>query len=111
MARRGAATPPRKCYCAGKEAVMLFTILFAALALVAAPPASAGASAARPISPAAGARSDCPEATIHMTARPAPLVPRRLDELPPGRLELTVLREVDGCPIPAVLREGIGGPR
>ena len=34
--------------------------------------------------------------------------PRTLDELPPGRLELTVLREVDGCPIPVVLREGLG---
>ena len=34
--------------------------------------------------------------------------PQRLDELPPGRLELTVLREVDGCPQPAVIRENIG---
>ena len=32
---------------------------------------------------------------------------RRLDELPPGRLELTVHRTVDGCPIPAVVRENI----
>ena len=36
---------------------------------------------------------------------------RRLDELPPGRLELAVLREVDGCVIPAVVHEGIGGNR
>ena len=34
--------------------------------------------------------------------------PRTLDELPPGRLELAVFRQVDGCPIPAVLRDGIG---
>jgi hypothetical protein len=34
---------------------------------------------------------------------------RRLDELPPGRLELAVLREIDGCAIPAVVHEGIGG--
>ena len=35
--------------------------------------------------------------------------PRTLGELPPGRLELAVVREIDGCAIPAVVREGIGG--
>jgi hypothetical protein len=29
--------------------------------------------------------------------------------MPPGRLELAVLREVDGCPIPAVVRESWSG--
>jgi hypothetical protein len=37
--------------------------------------------------------------------------PRTLDELPPARLELAVFRQVDGCPIPAVLRDGIGDAR
>jgi hypothetical protein len=32
----------------------------------------------------------------------------RLDQTPPGRLELAVVREVERCPIPAVLRENIG---
>jgi len=36
------------------------------------------------------------------------VAPQRLDELPPGRLELTVMRMVDGCPQPAVIRENIG---
>lgn len=54
------------------------------------------ADGAPPISPGVGDRT-----------RPVP--PRTLDKLPPGRLELSVLREVDGCAIPAVLREGIGG--
>ena len=36
------------------------------------------------------------------------VTPQRLDELPPGRLELTVMRMVDGCPQPAVIRENIG---
>ena len=54
------------------------------------------------------ARSDCPEARAYYASKsPGTAVARRLDQLPPGRLELTVLREVDGCPIPAVLREGI----
>ncbi len=44
-------------------------------------------------------------------ARPIDARSQRLDQLPPGRLELTVMREIDRCPIPAVLREGIGGRR
>jgi hypothetical protein len=53
---------------------------------------------------------DCPNArTHHAEDEPSGLRVRRLDQLPPGRLELAVLREVDNCPIPAVLREGIGG--
>jgi hypothetical protein len=52
----------------------------------------------------------CARADVTL-ARPADARARRLDQLPPGRLELTVLREIDRCPIPAVLREGIGGRR
>ena len=34
---------------------------------------------------------------------------RKLDELPPGQLVLTVFRRDEkGCPIPLVVREGIG---
>ena len=33
---------------------------------------------------------------------------RRLDELPQGRLEFAVFREVGGCPIPAVVHEQAG---
>ena len=50
----------------------------------------------------------CPRAEVRRAERPKGLRAERLIELPPGRLELTVLREFDGCPIPAVLREGIG---
>ena len=49
----------------------------------------------------------CPNATSWFAGQSRGADARRLDQLPPGRLELTVLREVDGCPIPAVLREGI----
>lgn len=38
------------------------------------------------------------------------LGPSRLDQLPPGNLTLTVMREVNGCPQPTTVREGIGGP-
>ena len=33
---------------------------------------------------------------------------RRLGEEPPAKEYLTVLRTVDGCPVPAVIRTGIG---
>jgi len=55
-------------------------------------------------------RRDCPEARIFYANKSVGAgIARRLDQLPSGRLELSVLRSVDGCPIPAVLREGIGG--
>ena len=34
---------------------------------------------------------------------------RKLGDMPPAKQYLTALREVDGCPKPVVLREGIGG--
>ncbi len=34
---------------------------------------------------------------------------RKLDELPPGKLVLTVFRrDQNGCPVPLVIREGMG---
>ena len=72
----------------------------------------AAAPAVSPLQP--GARTPlndkCPQARSWFAGEPRGAQARRLDQLPPGRLELTVLREVDGCPIPAVLRDGIGGP-
>ena len=87
---------------------MLPTMLFAALSLAPAggPAANDGKAGPLPVK-----MRECPSATVHMADQPNRAVARRLDELPPGRLELTVLREVNGCPIPAVLREGIGGRR
>ena len=93
-------------------------LLLAALPFLAVPSAPARAPGPpTPSSPAASA--DCDDLRPRMAETVPPLRqsvgdpvrtlrPRTLDELPPGRLELTVLREVDGCPIPAVLREGIG---
>ena len=57
-----------------------------------------------------GPREDCPNPAARMAeenGRGARA--RRLDELPPGRLEYAVFREVDGCAIPAVVHENIGG--
>jgi hypothetical protein len=37
-----------------------------------------------------------------------PARPRRLDELPSGDLHLTVMREVEGCQEPVIVRQGYG---
>lgn len=39
---------------------------------------------------------------------PGTVEARRLDQLPPGRLDLAVMRQVDGCPQPVTVREGYG---
>ena len=85
---------------------MLLTLLLAAVSAV-----PAASLPLRPIQqPVPASQSECPNARTYQAedgiSRPGA---RRLDELPPGRLELTVLRQVNGCPIPAVVREGIGG--
>ena len=57
-------------------------------------------------------RKDCPGPTSRMADQKGqgPRA-RRLDELPSGRLEYAVFREVGGCPIPAVVHQSPGpGP-
>jgi hypothetical protein len=77
-------------------------MLLAAMALI----ASAGAAA-----PATDARPICPTAGPRLADQPAPEAQlKRLDELPPANLELTVLRTEDGCIVPAIVRYGIGAP-
>lgn len=89
---------------------MLLTVLLAAIQMLAAPLGPA-ASATEPVPHAGGVGQGvkCPHATVRQADDGRTLRPRRFNELPPGRLELAVLREVDGCPIPAVLQENIGG--
>ena len=88
---------------------MLPTLLLSALQMAASVAAAAPAEGAAAQLPSALASAKCPNATVRQAGIPGWVAPQRLDQLPPGRLELTVLREIDRCPIPAVLREGIGG--
>jgi hypothetical protein len=86
---------------------MLLLVFFAAVPLLdPAPPQPAPGPSP---GDAAQAASKCPDLRPRLVQRHDSLGLQRLIELPPGRLELAVHREVDGCPIPAVLREGIGG--
>ena len=34
---------------------------------------------------------------------------RKLGDMPPARQQLTVIRTIDGCSVPTVVRENIGG--
>ena len=88
---------------------MLLTILLSLLQ--AAVPATPAPALELSPSKSALSGSKCPQATVRQAGEGEPLRPRRLDELPAGSLELTVMREVDGCPIPAVVQEGIGSGR
>ena len=93
---------------------MLSMILLAASTLTSAqaalPPASSAGSLPSRVIGTVG-REECPSASVRIIDESRKgLRARRLGELPPGQLELSVLREVDGCPIPAVVREDLGEP-
>jgi hypothetical protein len=92
---------------------MLFMIL---LGLSLAPASLAAEPQTRHVQPEAPAvvppfesletRKDCPDLSPRIAEeRQRGMRPRRLDELPPGLLEFAVHREVDGCPIRAVVHE------
>ena len=67
------------------------------LALLAAPASSVAQPAPGAKSLAAQQRLDCVAAHVQHANKGEPLRPRRLDELPQGKLYLSVMREVDGC--------------
>ena len=84
-------------------------ILLAALALPSSAPATEREAPTARTPAVAKSQQPCQRATVQMANRlNGGLTVRNLGELPPARLEHTVLREFDGCPIPAVVREGIG---
>jgi len=83
---------------------MLLTILLSAAQMA----ASAAAQAPVMVPAVAVPSRKCLE-TMHQADGDTRSAARRLDQLPPGRLELTVLRRMGTCPEPVVLGEGIGG--
>jgi hypothetical protein len=89
---------------------MRLVILAAALAL------PAGSGFAQPASPApahnpnkfAGARLDCMANRVQHATQGHQGKFNRLGELPPGSLMLAVVREVEGCQQPVIVRQGYG---
>jgi hypothetical protein len=86
----------------------------ALVALVLALPAASAAEApaARPAAKAAVPARICSDAmrARHARSAAAPKL-RRLGELPPGELTLTVVNQVGDCIEPLVVRQGIGAAR
>ena len=81
---------------------MRLLMMCAAIAL----PAS---SVAAPPGASAKAReSACRSANLHLADTPPKAEVKRLEELPAGNLMLAVVREVDGCNEPVVVRYGFG---
>jgi hypothetical protein len=83
----------------------------ALVALVLALPAasSAEAPAARPAAKAAAPGRICSDAMrVRQAGSPAAPQLRRLGELPPGNLTLTVVNQVGDCIEPVVVRQGFG---
>ena len=50
----------------------------------------------------------CRRADVHRAEGPGTAEMKPLHELPPANLELAVVREVDGCHEPVIVRYGIG---
>lgn len=72
----------------------------------------AAAAAAGTPAPATGVGTICPDTHPKLVDElPSPEAKlKRLDELPPANLILTVLRREDGCIVPVIVRYGIGAP-
>lgn len=87
---------------------MIVSFLFMMLAA----PAATEAVPLETVLPDRAVRKVCPDLGPRIaTVLRKSVRPQRLDELPPGRLEHSVFRQVDGCPIPAVVREQFDGDR
>ena len=87
---------------------MRHLLLAAALVL---PTGSALAGPREPIaqpSKFAGARIDCMSGRVRHADGPQKPRANRLGDLPPGDLQLAVVREVDGCQEPVIVRQGYG---
>ena len=56
----------------------------------------------------AGSRIDCMSSRVQHADGPQKPRANRLGDLPPGDLQLAVVREVDGCQEPVVVRQGYG---
>jgi len=81
-------------------------ILAPALLLLAAPAQAAPAPPAKPVSTKVFASCN-PGPTLAQQA-PRADRPQKLGELPPGRLYLTVVRTMDGCPVAAMSEVRVG---
>jgi hypothetical protein len=83
--------------------IMRIAPVLVAFSLCAVP---AAAMESRPDAAKCQARAD-----VHQARRADSARPRRLDRLPPGNLELAVWREIERCPVPAIVRYDVAPRR
>ncbi len=89
---------------------MHMSLSFAAVLAIASPASGQPQQAGHVIDPAP---SHCYD-TVRQARGKQQVRSQKLGELPPGDLSLAVVREVNGCPQPTVVRQGYGagfGPR
>ncbi len=95
-----------------RHLVLLSALLISTGAPAAGPPAAQsppGASAgAVPMAGNKASSSNCQRSDVIPAARSKPPRANKLGELPPGNVVMTVMREVDGCHKPVIVRYGIG---
>ena len=92
---------------------MRIVAILALAAIAAAPVPKAGPAAEAPkAGPAAEAKPVCQNAEVSVADDQAPSpTAHPLTAEPPAKLILGVLRTVDGCTRPVVVREDVGAPR
>ena len=89
-----------------RSAPFMIAALLSAASSAAQPPAPARAPVAAP--PSLGTGTCLRDLRRDAGSTPATSRPRRLGELPPGDLQLTVMREIEGCQEPVIVRQGFG---
>jgi hypothetical protein len=97
-----------------KESAMRLTPFMLAALLSAASSAAQPPAPARPpiaVPPSLGTGTCLSDLRRDAASRPGASRPRHLGELPPGDLQLTVMREIEGCREPVIVRQGFGAVR
>jgi hypothetical protein len=86
--------------------LLILPLMLAALPASAAPREVPAAQFDDPVARASG--DTCKRADLHQAERPKPARSRKLGELPPGDVILSVYNQVDGCMEPVIVRYGDG---
>jgi hypothetical protein len=87
---------------------MRLLILCAAIALPASSTAAPPPAPEKAQATASSTKPTCASANVQLADSPPKLEARRLDQLPSANLTLAVVREVEGCHEPVVVRYGYG---
>ena len=89
--------------------LLVLPLILTALPAAAAPTNAPAAPPVQLVDPIARPLSDaCKRSDVYQAETPAPSQSRKLGDLPPGDLILSVYNQVDGCMEPLIVRYGDG---